>query len=150
MAAVSLLAAAVAQHQQAGAGRAPPPVIAAVVATLSAHSAQALLDVLLELCRQQPQAAAHLLLHSLDPAGWELLSGCFEQLQEELAEAGGMGGLYGVGWSSRRACIASVQAVGGTTPGLTCVEAAKAALAWHPTHACRQCDGGGGGGWSSV
>jgi lysine-specific demethylase 8 len=87
-AALQLLAAAVTEHQQAGAGRPPPAVIGAVVATLAALSAQALLSVLLRLRRLRPQLAAHLLLHSLGPAGWELLSGCIERRQEELAAAG--------------------------------------------------------------
>ena len=87
-AALQLLAAAVAEHQQAGSGSPPPAVVGAVVATLAGLSAQALLSVLLRLRRLRPQLAAHLLLHSLGPAGWELLSGCIERRQEELAAAG--------------------------------------------------------------
>lgn len=88
-AAVKLLVAAVTVHQQAAALAEPPPVVCAVVATLAAHSAQCLLDVLLHLAQQQPEVAAHLLLHSLDPASWELLSGAIERRQEELAAEGG-------------------------------------------------------------
>lgn len=88
-AAVGVLATALADHQMAGPGSEPPPLVAAVVATLSASSAQALLDVLLHLRRRHPQLAAHLLLQGLGPAGWELLSGAFERRQEELAAAGG-------------------------------------------------------------
>lgn len=87
-AALQVLVAAVAQHQQGSADSAPPAVVAAVVATLADLSAQALLNVLLRLRRLRPQLAAHLLLHSLGPAGWELLSGCIERRQEELAAAG--------------------------------------------------------------
>lgn len=96
-AAVKLLTAAVTSHRQAGAGADPPPIVCAVVATLAARSAQHLLEVLLHLARQQPELAAHLLLHSLDPAGWELLSGAIERRQEELAaESGWLGEMHGV------------------------------------------------------
>ncbi|KAL4430898.1 hypothetical protein ABPG75_006154 [Micractinium tetrahymenae] len=88
-AALSLLEAAVAEHRAAGSGSPPPTLVTSVVATLAAESAQALLDVLLRLRRRSPALAAQLLLHSLGPAGWELLSGCMERRQEELAEAGG-------------------------------------------------------------
>lgn len=87
-AAVSVLAAALEGHLAAGPGHPPPPVIDAVVATLAASSAQALLDALLALRWCQPGLAAHLLLRGLGPAGWELLSGSIERRQEELAQAG--------------------------------------------------------------
>lgn len=86
-AALSLLEAAVTEHQLASPGP-PPPVVTSVIATLAAQSAQALLDVLLCLRRRSPALAAHLLLHGLQPAGWEVLSSCIERRQEELAEAG--------------------------------------------------------------
>lgn len=87
-AAVRLLAAAVAAHQQAGEGSKPPALICTVAASLAAQSVAALLDALLRLRRERPELAAHLLLHSLDPAAWELLSGCIERRQEELAAEG--------------------------------------------------------------
>lgn len=99
-AAVELLAAAAAAHQQAGPEARPPALIATVVGTLAARSPRALLDALLQLRRRQPQVAAWLLLHGLDAIGWELLSGCMERLQEELAAAGGWGA--GAGGAGRR------------------------------------------------
>jgi hypothetical protein len=87
-AAVRLLAAVTSEQQAAGPGSRPPQLVTAALATLASGSAKALLDVLLELRRMHPQLAAHLLLHGLDPAGWELLSACFERRQEELAVAG--------------------------------------------------------------
>lgn len=92
-AAVLLLQTLVLEHQLAGSGSPPPLLVMSVVATLAAQSAQAVLDALLCLRRRSPTLAAHLLLHSLGPAGWELLSGCMERRQEELAEAGEQRGL---------------------------------------------------------
>ncbi len=100
-AALSLLEAAVRKHQLDGPGSPPPALVTSVVATLAALSAQALLDVLLRLRRRSPALAAHLLLHGLEPAGWELLSGCMERRQEELAEEGGQ---LGVSWGESSTC----------------------------------------------
>jgi hypothetical protein len=100
-AAVAMLAAALASHQQAGeSGRSAAAEVTAVVAALADRSPQALLDALLHLRRTYPPLAAHLLLRALDPAGWELLSVSLERRQEELAAQGG----------PRRCCSAIVPA----------------------------------------
>ena len=141
-AAAKLLTAAVTSHRQAGAGADPPPVVCAVVATLAAHSAQHLLEVLLHMARQQPELAAHLLLHSLDPAGWELLSGAIERRQEELAAESG--------WPGRDARSLAL-AHGGASRMLSpltwlpmfCAEHVLPPLT-RPPHICRQHSSGGG------
>lgn len=87
--AARLLALAVDEHQRGVGGDQPSTLVTPVVATLADASPQALLSVLMHLRRQRPAAAEHLLLHSLDDPGWELLSSSIERWQEELAAAGG-------------------------------------------------------------